>query len=122
MANEIAISAELRVSKVGRFDGLAFPLANFTLTGTRILHNVQNVGFAAAEALILGEIVAGGWLMMVNRDPTNFISVRGAAGAVPLVELKTGECALFRLHPSATAPTVQADTAACDLEYLLLEN
>jgi hypothetical protein len=120
MANEIAIRAALAFIKSGDQDGLDFGPATFTFTGTRSLKGRQSVG-TSEEALILGEVTAGGWLLILNKDATNFVSLRAAAGATPLAKIGPGECALLRLHPSAPAPTVQADTAACQIRYLILE-
>lgn len=120
MANEIGVSASLLVLKGNHQDGLDASGLSFNFTGTRALHNVQNVG-TSAEALVLGEIAAGGWCLMRNLDVSNYVQVRGASGQTPLARLGPGEVALFRLDATATAPTVQANTAACDLEYLVLE-
>lgn len=121
MANEITVTAELKVAKVGRRDGISFGPSSFSfiLASPAVLHNTQSVA-VAGEALILGEISAGGWCMMRNNDATNYVSVLPGTGLTPLVKLKAGECALFRLHQSATAPFVQADTNTVEIEYLLM--
>lgn len=119
MANEIAIAASLVIHKGGVQDGVAFS-GVFTWTGTAHLGGEQNVGFAAEEALILGEVPAGGWLFIKNLDATNFVSVRAVAAATPLAKIPANGIALLMLHPSATAPTLQADTAAVKVEYLAL--
>lgn len=121
MANEITVAAELRFSKGGAQDGLSLGPATFTLTGTRYQKGRQSIGFAAEEVLTLGEVVAGGWCMVRNLDATNYVSIRAVAAATPLVRINAGEIALFRLHQSATAPTAQANTAAVEIEYLVLE-
>lgn len=119
MSAEIQVRASLVFHKGVSQDGLDFT-GTFTFTGTAHLKAEQNVGFAAEEALILGETPAGGWLMIENLDSTNFVSVRAAAAATPLVKIPALGVALFPLHPSATAPTLQADTAAVKIKYLLL--
>lgn len=120
MAAEITAVASLSFRKGGAMDGLSLE-ASFTFTGTARIKGEQLVGFAAAEPLILGEVPAGGWLLIHNTDATNFVSVRGAAGQTPLIQLYPGAFALFPLHTSATAPTVHANVANCKIEYLLLE-
>lgn len=119
MASEIKVTASLGFIKGGAGDGISVPDLAVTLSGTKFLHGRQSIG-TAEEALILGEVAAGGWLILVNRDATNFVAVKAASGATPLAKMKAGEPALFRLHPSATAPYLAADTAACEVEYLLL--
>lgn len=120
MANEISLSFELRFAKGAARDGMPFGPATFTLTGTLHSHKQQVVG-TTAEALDLGEITAGGFLAIKNLDATNYVQVRGAAGQTPLARLRAGEGCVFRLDNAATAPTVQANTAAVTIEYLLLE-
>lgn len=121
MANEIKIQASIVFHKGGTGDGLDFS-GSFTFTGTAHLKGEQNVGFAAEEPLLLGDVVAGGWLIIKNTDATNFVSVRGASGQTPLVKIPpSGVAGPFVLHPSATAPTVRADTAAVRIRYLILE-
>lgn len=121
MANEITVTAELRVAKGGRQEGLPFGPGTFTFTGAKMNHGVQSIG-TSEEPLQLAEVTAGGWIMFRNTDATNFVSVRAASGQTPLVKMPPGAPAgPFVLHPSATAPTLQADTAACLVEYLVLE-
>lgn len=120
MANEITLSALLRFAKNGQRDGIRIDESSFNMAGSRYLHGGQSIG-TVEEVLQLGEVVAGGLLLLVNRDPTNFVSFRAVAAAVPLAKLGPGEPCLLRLHPSATAPTLQANVAACQVEYLLLE-
>lgn len=121
MANEITILAELRFNKGASAAGLPFGPATFSMTGTRYLRGRQNVGLAE-EALILGDVGVGGWIFIVNRDAANFVSYRSAAGVTPTAKIPAnGCCGPFVIHPSSTAPTVQADTAACEIEVLLLQ-
>lgn len=120
MANEQQVTASLTVSKGGASDGL-FAAFTSTLAGTRFFHNIQSVAFAADEALILGEVAAGGLCLMKNLDASNPVAVKAATGVTPLITIPAGRCALFQLHASATAPFVQATTAAVLIEYILCE-
>lgn len=121
MADEITVLARLSYSKSGSSDSLPDSPApiSVTLTGTRCLKHRQSVA-TSEEALVLGETTAGGYCLIINRDATNFVSVRAATGATALIKIKAGEIALFRL--SSAAPFVIADTAAVEIEYLLLSN
>lgn len=119
MSAEIQVRASLVFHKGVSQDGLVFS-GDFTFTGTAHLKAEQSIGFAAEEALVLGEVGAGGWLIILNLDAANFVSVRAAAAATPPIKVPALGIALFMLHPSATAPTVQADTAAVKIKYLLL--
>lgn len=121
MANEITVSASLRVAKGASREGLSFGPGTFTFTGSKLVRGVQSIG-TSEEPLQLAEVAAGGWLFLRNTDATNFVSMRGASGQTPLVKVPAGAPAgPFVLHPSATAPTLQANVAACLVEYLVLE-
>lgn len=120
MASEIEVRARLTFSKSNTSGGMD-KAGTFTLSGTKYQRGRQNVG-TAEEALILGDAAAGGWCMIYNTDATNFVAVKAATGATPLIRINAGEFALFRLHASASAPYVQADTSAVEIEYILLVN
>lgn len=121
MANEITLSASISFQKGGAWDGVAVRDLLVTMTGTNWIHHRQSVG-TSEEALVLGDVTAGGYVLLVNRDATNYVQVKAATGATALVRLKAGECALFRLDAGATAPFVQANTGAVELETFLLED
>ena len=120
MASEISVALAMVARKGGTVAGLDLGKISITWTGNNALHNRQTVG-TAEEALVLGDCGAGGLLIAVNRDGTNYIRIRGASGQTPLVRCRPGEPAFFRVDAGAV-PTVQADTAACELEYVLLED
>ncbi len=118
MANEITIEALLRCAKNGAVKGLSFGPATFTMSGNAIQEGIQTIG-TAEEALILGDVSSPGWLFLRNRDPTNFVTMRPIATGTPFLRLPPNAPAgpFFLL---AAAPTLQADTAPCLVEYLLL--
>ncbi len=89
-----------------------------TVTGTQYMDNVQSVGFAAEEAILLGDVASGGYCFFQNMDATNFVSLRAGTGATNFVKLLAGEWACFRLSADATAPYAIADTAAVNLRCL----
>ncbi len=91
-----------------------------TVAGDYALHDVQAVGFAAAEALRLGEITTPGFCLFHNTDATNFVEIGyDDTGFKPTVKVLAGEWALFRL--TQAAPQAKADTASVDLEYYMIE-
>jgi len=118
LASEINVSARLSFYKSGAGSGLESAGA-FTLTGTKYQEGRQSVG-TSQEALNLGDVAAGGWCFIINRDATNYVKVRPATGATDLIRIKAGEFALFRLDAGAAAPFVIADTAAVEIQYLIL--
>jgi len=121
MSAEIKVTMALVARKGGSNPGLDMGTFSVTWAGNNHLHNRQNVGITE-EALVLGDCGTGGYLIMVNRDATNYVTVRAATGATGLVRLKAGEGACFRLDAAATAPFVIANTAAVEVEYVLLED
>ena len=86
-------------------------------SGVGLQYGVQHVP-TSPTALDMGNIGTAGWAFFRNLDSTNFIQI-GTTGFVPFVTLLPGEVAVMRLATSA--PYAQSDTAAVDLEYLILE-
>lgn len=117
MANELTLSAAMRFTKGTVDEPFSFGGLTFNVSGTKSIKNRQTVG-TSEEALLIGDVTPG-YVLMINRDSTNFISVRGASGATACVKLLPGEIAMFRF--AGSAPYVIADTAACVLEYLLVD-
>ena len=91
-----------------------------TQTGDSYAEFIQSVG-TAEEALELGQdIGTPGYCLLINLDPTNFVSIRRATGEGNCIRLDAGGgFALFKL--AATAPFAIADTGACRVKCLLLE-
>ena len=125
MADELTITATMQFDK-GDSDytvptnGSPFSV---TITGTNFLIHRQIVG-TSEEALVLGDVdisANGAWLIMVNRDATNYVEIRPGTGVADMVEIPAGEVAMFKIPSSATAPFVIANTASCEVEYMLVE-
>lgn len=116
----ITLTTTLSVTLGSTSDSLSVSNLAVSVAGSRMIHNRQEIG-TSEEALILGDVAAGGFLIIVNRDATNFVELRSGTSATDFVRLKPGEPALFRLSPDATAPYAIADTAACEVEYILVE-
>jgi hypothetical protein len=94
--------------------------ATVSVAGTKTKSNVQVVG-TSEERLELGDVGVGGWLWIINRDTTNFVSLRAATGETNLCKLLPGDPPMWlRISPDAT-PYVIADTASCELEYRVYE-
>lgn len=80
----------------------------------------QSIG-TVEEAINLGEVGAPGWFMAINRDATNYVEIKVGTGASIFAKLKPGEFCLLRLGSAAQAPYAIADTAACQLEYIVFD-
>lgn len=123
----VATNANLLPTSAGGF-GFQLPqpqVSAMTLAGSGFKAGLQSIGFAAEENLDYGDITAAnaGWLFMRNVDPTNFVSWgMSDAGTMKAVgTMKAGEpWTSFRVKASV-AVRLQADTAACLVEYYLIQ-
>jgi len=86
---------------------------------------IQEIGFGGHEAIEVADLGTEGWLFMRNLDDTNFVDfgIEVAAAFEPVGRMEPGEPAMFRLSKDAGATLfAQADTAACNVEYMILED
>ncbi len=123
MAKELTITAAFEFLKSSTSLKLSDePPFVIDVAGNGAIKYRQSVGFAAEEALLVpAEITVLGYFIGINRDATNFIEIRAATGLQDLIILRPGKLCIFEFAPLCTAPFVQADTADCELEYILLE-
>lgn len=93
----------------------------FTFTGTDFVKGTQSIG-TTAELIGKGEITTAGFLVVKNLDATNYVEIAAATFATTAgtVKLKAGEVALFR--SSSATPYACANTGACIIRYLFLED
>tara|TARA_Y100000310_G_C20000604_1_gene498311 strand:- start:148 stop:513 length:366 start_codon:yes stop_codon:yes gene_type:complete len=121
MANELTVTVSLAFDKGGVAASKAFTDVQFDVSGAKLAWVVQNIGTGADVALKLGDMTTPGYMLVKNLDDTNYVTIGGAASlATQTIRLNAGEVALFR-H-MGTAPVASADTAACNIEYLLIED
>jgi hypothetical protein len=92
------------------------------VAGTHKQLTVQDIGFAAHEAIALaGDLGTPGMAMFTNLDETNFVELglEVAATFYPFAKLLPGETAgPFRIGGTLFA---KADTAACELDVVIIE-
>lgn len=119
MADELTLRASLSFEKGNTTLSLALGPTKFDVSGTNGIHHRQGIG-TDEEAVVVGDVAAGGYVLLVNRDDTNFVELRPGSGAADLVRLEPGDFALFRLADDATLYAV-ADTAAVELEVLAID-
>lgn len=121
MANEVTATGSLSYADSESADEvLSITEKLATVATKKYIKAKQNIGFAAEEAIALSEVTSPGWAFFINRDSTNFISLKVATGGAIFAKLLPGEFAFLRLGSGAQAPFAIADTAACQLEYLLV--
>lgn len=117
MANELRITNSLAYSKSG-INMSRYITQSVTISGTPSLHNVQNIG-TGDETLDLGDVATNGYILLVNLDATNYITM-GADGSSYPIKLKAGESGCFRWNGAAIH--AKANTSACNLEYVLISD
>jgi len=122
MANEITIAANFTVSNgeltINRV-GPTSVQVDQTNAGYKVL--TQNIG-TSAETVDTTDLTSEGYCYMKNLDTTNFIKYGpDSTGQVDFGKLKPGESALMRLFPGLVLKAT-ADTAACDLLVVVLED
>lgn len=121
MANEITIRGILAYDK-GDADAFDKGEILVTMTGTKTQRGRQTVT-TAEEALIIGEVViASAWFICQNKDATNKLLIKPAAGTSIMVEVQPGEtCGPFRFASTLAAPFVQSSAGSVDFIYLLVQ-
>lgn len=120
MANEVAAQALLRMKISGEDPQEIDTLTQyFDMTGTEFESGIISVGYAAKENVAKGDVGTIGWVYLKNLDSTNFIAA-GDDADNPSIKMKAGEFFLGRWN--ATNISVIADTAACRMQFLMLED
>lgn len=121
MSDEITLSASLAYEDSEGADlSLAISALLASVATKKYMRHKMNVG-TSEEAVPLGECTSPGWAIFVNRDATNFISLRVATGGAAFAKMLPGEPAMLRLGSGAQAPYAIADTGACQMEYFLIQ-
>lgn len=120
MANEITLITQLSETRAGTtLSGQVSK--SITKVGTNSIGSVQTIPTASTQ-LGFGSVTTIGYLLVINTDVTNFISVGTITPAVAgtaQVTLKPGEGAVI---PTRLANWYAiSDTAAIDLYVLALE-
>jgi hypothetical protein len=117
MANEITVGISIAVSKGGLSDARAESF-KVTMTGDGITHSMQTATTSWVLLVEAAAVGTAGWYFVKNLDGTNFVEL-GPADNQFSIKLKAGESTVFR----ASDPIgVKADTASCNVEYLVIED
>lgn len=118
MANEIRISISLSFNKSGASLNRD---VSFTadVTGDAVTGGIQEVGTSNEELVQGTDLGTPGWVFVKNLDSTNYVTLTETDAANYLIKLLPGEAAIFRC--GKTAIYAKADTAACDVEYYIIE-
>lgn len=121
--NEITLSGSLAYEDdAGAADSLEQAEVQATSSGKRYLRAKQNIG-TSEEAIGLGSLATLGWAMFKNLDYTNFLEIRMASGSgndhIKVPPRKSA--GPFHFGSDVSAPYAIANTAACELDYLIVE-
>lgn len=121
MADEIKLTIKTKVTN-GEYK-LDWNIGTLSLdqSAQGAASGIQSVG-TSAEDLAIGDVSTEGILIMLNLDSTNFIEVGKTVSAAfeEVAKLGPGDPLVMRVADGVTI-RVQADTAACKVQYLLLE-
>lgn len=116
MASEITYQLQVLLNNGNLSDSYQSGSKSADQASALLIRNVQTIGFAADEALALGDVVVPGFAVFLNLDDTNYVEV-GTGSFTPFIKLKPGEIAMTRL--GTTAPRAMADTGNVDLFYII---
>jgi hypothetical protein len=121
MADEIQVTTRLTVSNDGYKEERAPSRLKVTQAARGGAAGVQAIG-TTYEAIGIGDVTTEGYTYIRNLDDTNFVQVGvdGGASLTPLIRLNAGEFCVFRIDAAATLFAL-ADTAACDIDVMILE-
>lgn len=122
MANELTVTGSLSFTKTGVTTsavGRSRTADTFTVSGSAYVQDVLSVA-TSATAIPLGGVTSPHWAFFYNLDSTNFLRIHNGSGGAKVIKLKAGEWAIVPLDDTST-PYATADTAACLLEYLIVQ-
>ena len=118
MASEIKYSLSLSVSKGGA-RAERQESKSVDMTGDSITHAVQGIPTGGEILVEADELGTVGFVYIKNLDSTNYVTVGSHATNNHAIKLKAGESCLFR---AAGDVYVQANTSACNVEYMMIED
>lgn len=118
MSKEISITMAISFKKGGaqvrRSESITVDV-----TGDAFSHEVQEIGTSEEQLAQGADLGTPGYMFIKNMDATNYVEVGSTTGVYD-IKLKAGEVCLYR-HNSATV-YAKANTLACKVEYLLIED
>lgn len=121
MADEIKITVKATAENGGFKSAWAFGQFSVDQAAVGAASGVQAVG-TSAENIAGGDVSTPGYLFLKNLDATNFVDIgKDNTGFVAVGRMEPGETACFRVSASTTIQ-LKADTASCNVQYLLLED
>lgn len=127
MSNELTLGLTARYEDSVGMYGIVQGLEQLILSpATLKLAHTKITATTSQIAVALGDISSRGTLILVNRDTTNFVSVKVASSGAIFAKLwPQGSTSginfcIVHLGSGAQSPFVQADTASCEVEVFLV--
>jgi len=120
MANELTLSGSLAYSDSNDVENtLDFSDVVKSVATKIIARHSQSIA-TSDTALNLGSIGTLGYVLLINRDASNYVNLKVAASGTIIGRLEAdGGFAFFKVGSGITAPALIADTSACIVECLL---
>jgi len=91
------------------------------MTGNVISSGVQQIGTSKENLTLLSDHSTLGWALFMNLDDANYVSY-GVDADNPFGEMKAGEPGCCRLSRAVSNVSMKANTAACWVAYIVLED
>lgn len=123
MANEISYTGKLSVTKGGTTVTNVTSTDSIDMSGTSMLTIVQSIG-TTYEALTLTDIdtAAKYFVLLRNKDATNYVEVSFDAGTTYSLRMEAGEICGPLPMVAGEQIGCRANTAACDVEVVACES
>jgi len=121
MANEITLTASLSCNKpsiMGSATARSIASLLRSMTGTTYIQDTMLVP-TSATVVALGGVTNPHWSFFMNLDATNYLQLQNGASGAVFLRLAAGDFFLGPLD-QACVPYAIANTAACQMEYLIL--
>lgn len=95
----------------------------FDVAGDNYAAAIVSAATSATVLSLPSDFGTPGWAWFTNLDATNYVEIGNNNGGSPVytVKLKPGMSCLIPLTMAKTAIVLKANTAACDVEYVILE-
>ena len=121
----MAFTIQLGMSMVGDNNAFSRKVDNqsITTTGSHIDHRIMNIGTTEETIDINADILAGsdpGLCLIFNKDATNYVQI-GPATTVYQMQVPASRFCILWLNAAATQIFMKANTAACDVEFWIIE-
>lgn len=87
---------------------------------TKITTRGQQTIATSDTAINLGSVATLGYMILVNRDTTNYVDVKVAAAGTVIARLRpNGGFCMFLVGSGITAPVAIANTASCVIDKMI---